>query len=294
MEFNGYGGNGGTDWGGCANTFNVPAGQNGTLLLPPRFGYTTGFTSALTGGGTLNVMVGYIRLFLTGNWSAFTGQINVGVASGSTTGDFRINNPDGYASAAIYLNSGVNLYNINDNGQTVDLGELGGASGSYLGNGNEQSTSPTWRIGAKNTTNTFAGTIADSGGTSLIKIGSGTLILTGTNTYTGTTTISGGVLQIGGGGVSGTLGTGGVTDNAQLMFDCAGKVTCGNLISGTGSLTQAGNGVLFLTAANTYSGSTFITAGTLALTNSGTIASSTNINLAIGAGLDVSGATGEA
>jgi autotransporter-associated beta strand protein len=47
--------------------------------------------------------------------------------------------------------------------------------------------------------------------------------------------------------------------------------------------------VLALGAANIYSGATFITAGTLALTNSGSIASSANINLANGAFFDVSG-----
>jgi autotransporter-associated beta strand protein len=289
LQFYGYGGSGGTDWGGCTNPLAVPPGQSGTLLLPPRFGYATPFTSALTGGGTFNVTVDYIRLFLTGNWSAFTGQINVSPRSG--TGDFRINNTNGYAHAAIYLNNGVNFYNVNANGQTTYVGELGGASGAYVGNGNDQSSSPTWCIGARNTTNTFAGTIADSGGTALQKVGTGALILTGTNTYAGTTTISGGILQIGAGGNNGTLGAGNVTDNAALVYNCYNNTTCGNLISGTGSFTQAGNGVLLLTGANTFSGATFIMAGTLALTNTGSLGGSTNIDLVNDALLDVSGAT---
>jgi hypothetical protein len=49
-----------------------------------------------------------------------------------------------------------------------------------------------------------------------------------------------------------------------------------------------------LTAADTYSGATYVTAGTLALTNSASIASSTNINLANGALFDVSGTTAHA
>jgi autotransporter-associated beta strand protein len=294
LQFYGYGGSGGTDWGGCTNTINVPPGQTGTLLLPPRFGYTLPFSCPLTGGGTLNVTVDYIRDFFSGNWSGFTGQINVSPRSG--TGDFRINNVNGYASAAIYLNNGANLYNINDNNQTIDIGELGGASGANIfpdGSGNA-STNPTWRIGARNTTNTYAGIIANSGVTSLTKIGTGTLILTGPNTYSGTTTISGGIIQIGAGGNTGTLGTGNVTDNASLVFNLYNNVVCSNSISGSGSLIQAGSSVLCLNAANTYSGMTFITAGTLALTNSGSIGSSTNINLSNGALFDVSGASGGA
>ncbi|HZT21837.1 MAG TPA: autotransporter-associated beta strand repeat-containing protein [Verrucomicrobiae bacterium] len=289
LQFNGYGGSGGTDWGGCTNTFNVPVGQTGTLLLPPRLGYSVPFTSALIGGGTLNVTVDYVRDYFSGDWSAFTGRIVVRPRSG--TGDFRINNTRGYAGAAIYLNNGVNFYTVNNNNLTVDLGELGGDSGAYLGAGNGSAINPTWRIGARNTTSTFAGIIADAGVTSLIKIGTGTLILTGPNTYSGPTTISEGALQIGDGGASGTLGSGNITDNAALVFNRYDNITVNNLISGNGSLTQAGSGVLTLTAANTYSGATFITAGTLALTNAGSIASSTNINLANGAMLDVSGTT---
>jgi autotransporter-associated beta strand protein len=289
LQFYGYGGSGGTDWGGCSNTFNVPAGQTGALLLPPRFGYSIPFSSALTGGGVLNVTVDYVRNYFAGNWSAFTGQINASPRGGA--GDFRVDNSYGCANAAIYLNSGVNFYNVNANNQTTDIGELGGASGSYLGNGSEQSSDPTWRVGAKNTTNTFAGIIEDSGVTSLIKIGSGSLILTGPNTYSGTTTVSDGTLQIGAGGNTGTLGSGNVVDNAALVFNRYDTVVCSNLVSGVGGLTQAGAGTLTLSSVNTYTGPTSVTAGALALASGGSIANSTNLNLANGAVLDVSAHT---
>jgi autotransporter-associated beta strand protein len=128
-------------------------------------------------------------------------------------------------------------------------------------------------------------------GNSITKVGTGTWTLSGNNTYTGATTISGGALQIGAGGNTGTLGTANVTDNAALSFNRFDNVVCANLISGAGSLAQAGDGVLILNAADTYSGATYIFAGTLALTNSATIANSTNINLANGGIFDVSGTT---
>ncbi len=193
IQFNGYGQSVGTGWGGCTNLIIVPAGFNGTLRLPPRWGYSSPFTSPLTGGGTLNVVVDYVRDYFSGNWSAFTGVINV-TSRTTSGGDFRIDNAAGYANAVIFLNNDVNMYNINANGQTTDIGELGGTVGAFIGAGG--SVNPTWRIGAKNTTNTYAGTLADAGVTSLIKTGTGMLILSGTaNTYSGNTTVNGGHVE---------------------------------------------------------------------------------------------------
>lgn len=55
-----------------------------------------------------------------------------------------------------------------------------------------------------------------------------------------------------------------------------------------GGLTKLGTGLLVLTNVNTYTGPTLITAGTLTLTNTGTIASSSPIDVTNGAIFDVS------
>ena len=86
--------------------------------------------------------------------------------------------------------------------------------------------------------------------------------MTGTNTYSGGTTVSAGTLQIGGGGTSGSIYNN-VTDNAALIFNLSSAYTMSGIISGTGSLTQAGSGTLILTNTNTYSGVTTVSAGTL-------------------------------
>jgi autotransporter-associated beta strand protein len=65
----------------------------------------------------------------------------------------------------------------------------------------------------------------------------------------------------------------------------------GNTLGGLG-LVKAGSGTLTLSAANTYTGTTSINAGTLALTGAGTIASTGAVNAtASGATLDISGIT---
>ena len=252
VQFNGYGTrDSGNGWGGCTNTINVPAGLTGTLLLPARFGYASPFNSPLTGGGTLNVTVEYVRGYFTGDWSAFTGRINVSapsVSSGAyyTSGDFRINNSRGYANAAIFLNNAVNLYNINANNQTTDLGELGGGTTAFIGAGG--SINPTWRIGARNTTNTYLGVIADAGVTSLIKTGTGLLTLAGADTYSGGTTVNGGTLVVSN-IIGSATGTGAVAVNMGGMLSGAGFVGGAVLINSGGGFAP-GNPLGALTVSN--------------------------------------------
>ena len=100
-------------------------------------------------------------------------------------------------------------------------------------------------------------------GTTLSKQGVGTLILATNNTYGGNTTISGGTVQIGSGGITGSLGTGVTTlsNNAALVFDHSDNPTLSTAVNGAGSLTQMGSGTLIITSSNNYSGSTIINPG---------------------------------
>ena len=107
--------------------------------------------------------------------------------------------------------------------------------------------------------NTFTVSQALTGAGGVTKLGEGTLVLTGANTYSGGTTVSGGTLQ----GDSSSL-QGNITDNAALVFDQAGDGTFSGIVSGTGSVTKQGAGMLTLSGANSYAGGTTINAGTLA------------------------------
>ncbi len=112
-----------------------------------------------------------------------------------------------------------------------------------------------------------------SGPGQLIENGQGTLLLTGSNSYGGGTTIASGTLQVGNGGSGASLGGGPVADNGALVFNHADNVAFSPAVSGNGSLTQTGSGVLTLLASNTYSGPTTINSGTLQVGNGGSGAS---------------------
>ncbi len=119
---------------------------------------------------------------------------------------------------------------------------------------------------------TFSGVIADASVTlagAVTKLGTGTQIFSGANAYTRGTTLSAGTLRIGAGGTVGIL-TGGVVNNASLIFDRSDDTTFVGVISGTGTVVKLGAGVLTLTGANTFSGVATITGGTLRIGNGAT------------------------
>jgi autotransporter-associated beta strand repeat len=124
---------------------------------------------------------------------------------------------------------------------------------------------------------------------SVTKSGSGASILTGTNTYTGATTINAGILQIGNGGTTGTLGSGAVTNNGTLVIDRSNDLTVANTITGAGGLTKFGAGRLTLTGTNSYNGPNAIFGGGVEFSSasslgSGSIAIHSGATLRWGAG----------
>ena len=128
----------------------------------------------------------------------------------------------------------------------------------------------------------------------LFKEGTGTWTLSGTNSFNGVTTISAGTLQIGNGGTTGRLtATSAIINNASLVINRSNDFTqatdlgAGAVISGTGSITQAGTGATTLTALNTYSGDTNVNAGILSLGQVNPSNESSTVRIAADATLDL-------
>ena len=116
----------------------------------------------------------------------------------------------------------------------------------------------------------FQGPGKITGTVSFTKTNSGTLTILTTNDYNGVTTIAQGTLQVGTGAASGTLGTGSLVDNGQLLMQLPDNGALTNAISGTGSLVQSGTATLTLNGSNTFSGGITINSGTVQIGNGGT------------------------
>jgi hypothetical protein len=188
----------GNGTGDFANPINVPAGQTGTLLFPGRFT----FSSALTGAGTVNLRVNYVRGNMTGNWSNYTGQVN---AIGRNGGDdLRLFNAIGLPNGKLHLGDSSNTVNMYWRGaanSVVPIGELSGDSFALITGtgGAEGGNAVTWRVGGLNTDATFAGNVGGSVNLSFVKIGTGKWTWTATHNNTGTgssITVSNGVLAM--------------------------------------------------------------------------------------------------
>ncbi|MFT3847323.1 MAG: hypothetical protein QM739_01205 [Propionivibrio sp.] len=92
---------------------------------------------------------------------------------------------------------------------------------------------------SRSDTYTFTNVISGTG--KLNQVGGGTTVLTADNTYFGGTSISNGIVQVGDGGSTGSLGSGGVTNHGTLIFNRSNNITIDNLITGSGSVRQLGS-----------------------------------------------------
>src|SRR6185312_14475694 len=145
---------------------------------------------------------------------------------------------------------------------------------------------------------TFSGTLDDNGSNplTLVKAGAGVMNLSGTNTFTGGTTLNAGTLSALNSSALGSVGvtlTGGtlvygstvnianaitLASDAALEVDGTDSAIQSGAIGDDGSahtLQKLGSGTLQLTQANTYSGTTKLTAGTLEIGDAGGLGSST-------------------
>ncbi len=172
---------------------------------------------------------------------------------------------------------------ITNAGGTVDISGLastGLTAGSIEGAGSYNLGGKQLTVGSNNLSTTVSGVIADGGllggtGSSLVKVGSGTLTLAGANTFTGGTTVTSGLLVVNGSLASGvTLAGGTLGGNGSIgsLTTNAGIVAPGNSI---GTLNINGNfvqnGGVYQVEVNAAGQSDRINAAGTATLNGGTV-----------------------
>ncbi|HHW8927846.1 TPA: autotransporter-associated beta strand repeat-containing protein [Salmonella enterica] len=257
---------------------NVEALGTGDVTNDAVLELNTGgdFDNAISGSGQV-VKSGDKTLTLSGS-NTYTGGTLISGGTLVASNVEALGSGDVTNDAVLELNTGGDFDNaISGSGQVVKSGDetltLSGAN-SYTGgttiSGGTLVASNVEALGTGdvtdnavlelNTGGDFDNAISGSG--QVVKSGDETLTLSGTNTYTGGTTISGGTLVA---TSVDALGTGDVTDDATLELNTGG--TFDNAISGSGQVVKSGDDVLTLSGANSYSGGTLISDGTLVASN---------------------------
>jgi autotransporter-associated beta strand protein len=271
----------------AANNLAAAIGDNGGATALQKVGLSTwGLSGSSSYTGVTSVLGGILAVSNLANGGQ---NSSIGAATNDAA-NLVINATLRYSGAATTTDR---LFSIGT-GVTPTLDASGTGVVAFTNTGSmvlSGSGTRTLTLTGTNTgSNILAAVIGDNGGaTSLTKSGAGTWVLSGGNNYTGTTTISAGILQIGSGGTSGTLGTGAVNDNAALVINRSDAVTLANSISGTGTFTQAGSGTTTFTGSKSYTGATFINAGKLQAGGSNTFSNASVVTVASGAVLEVNG-----
>ncbi len=257
------------------STVNLAAGEAGQLLFHPTIASAN--LGGLTGSRNLTLQRTNAAPITVSIGNNNSNQTYSGVLSG--------------AGSLTKIGTGTLTLSGNNNFNgttTISQGTLqvgnGGGTGT-LGTGNTSIAAGANLTFNRGGSYTYGGTIGGPG--SLTKTGIGTVILTTNNSY-GATTISQGTLQIGIGGGMGTLGSGNtsIAAGANLTFSRNDTHTYNGVISGDGSLTKTGTGILTLTGNNSY-GATTINQGTLQIGNGGGTGTLGTGNTSIAAGANL-------
>ena len=295
--------------GNIASTRNITLTGNATIET--LFGTTFATSGNVSGTGSL-IKDGWGTLVLAGNTNpgggttiaAGTLQIGNGGGAGTLTGNVTNNGIIAFNRAVASNYSGV----ISGGGALVQKGaSILELTGDNTYTGGTLISSGTLQLGVGGTSGSITGDVVNNGALSIqrsdvykfggtitgtgtfVQAGTGTTVFTTNNAYAGGTTIAAGALQLGDGGLTGSI-IGDVVNYGALIAKRDGLLTLAGAISGSGSFTQAGAGVTRLDGLSSYTGATDVKSGTLSV--NGSIASSSLVSVERGATLGGNGVVG--
>lgn len=182
----------GTEGGTIAGT--IASGTAGTQTL--TFGGTADSGGNITVSADIGGGTGAIALNKIGTGTTTLSGVNT--HTGTTTvggGTLNLANGSALQNSTLTLTAGSLVF---DSAVSSNAFVFGGLTGSAnITFANNASSAIALTVGNNGTTTTFSGALSDNGaGSSLTKVGNGTLTLAGANNYGGVTTVSGGKLVI--------------------------------------------------------------------------------------------------
>ena len=286
---------------GSAGSGTLTIGGSGTVVVGGTLFHGSGGTINLSSGGTLQIgngaNSGVLGNALTAegtlvfNRTGSSSHTHVIDGSGSVvkqgTGTVVLSAANSWSGGTSLNGGALELGNADAIGSTGTISFGGGALRFTVDNIVDYSSrfnpfgGQSFRLDTNGQTVTLGSVIAGSGST-LEKLGAGTLILAANNTSNGTTTVTGGTLQIGSGGSSGAI-AGNLVNNAAVVFNRSDDLEVGGVISGPGTLEMGGSGTLTLSGSNSYTGPTTLTSGVLSLGSTTALGTTSSISFAGGA-----------
>ncbi len=298
----GGGGGGGGSVGGNGGSITVTSGATTgnisiTAALNSSGGVSTKNAATNAGNITLNASAGTVSCSTTGTLTANGTTSPTNNTAGGNGGAIAIT-----CSGGITSNQNITATGGNGTGSGT-----GGAGGNItINDGNSTITSGGANDGISGVINNSAGSGGIGTNGTVTKSGTGNLKLSGTNTYAGATNINAGTLTVGadanlgtapgsatagnisfGGGTLATTATFTLSSNRGIVFTSAATIdvasattlTYGGIAAGSFGVNKTSSGTLILSGANTYTGSTTVTAGVLRISSAERISNSSNLIL---------------
>ena len=176
-----------------------------SIFAPNRNCY---MNNTLTGAGTLEVQIPYLREYFNFKTSGFTGRLVANGVSSDSDGALMLKESSyNIPTTIVTLKGNAKLCCWSTTSDNY-LGGLSGDNGTYLMSTSKQTdgTTSTWTIGSANSDEIFAGIINNrccasnhyAKTNNINKVGTGTWRLTGKNVYAGTTNVKEGTLAVNG------------------------------------------------------------------------------------------------